>query len=133
MHTSEYKRSREQSGKLDHENCAGPLIAVLQEICPDYTRMNVEWLDTGIMAKMGLPIETRVLILLASSVSRGERLLRLRSYAEAAIGLGIAKEEIVEAVLQTLPIAGFPTVIEALSSVKDLLVAPAHRTQSSVP
>lgn len=104
MHLSEYTRSREQSGKFDHENCAGPLIAVLQEICPDYTRMNVQWFDTGILVKMGLPIETRVLILLASSVSRRERLLQMRTYAEAALGLGIEKEEIVETVLQTLPV-----------------------------
>lgn len=132
MHISEHKKSRELSGKLDHENGVGPLIGVLQEICPDYLRINVRWFDTGITAKMFLPIEIRVLILLASSVSRGERPIRLRSYAEAALGLGIAKEEIVQAVLQTLPVAGFLAVAEALSTVRDLLVAPAHRTQLSV-
>ena len=132
MHISEHKKSRELSGKLDHENSVGRLIGVLQEICPDYLRMNVKWFDTGITAKMFLPIEIRVLILLASAVSRGERPMRLRSYAEAAIGLGIAKEEVVQALLQTLPVAGFPTVTEALSSVRDLLVAPVHRTQLPV-
>lgn len=131
MHISEHKNSRELSGNLDHENSVGPLIRMLEEICPDYLRVNVKWFDTGLTVKMFLPIEIRVLILLVSSVSRGERPIRLRSYAEAAIGLGIAKEEIVQAVLQTLPVAGFPAVTEALASVRDLFVAPAHRTQLS--
>lgn len=126
MHMSEYERGREHSLKLDHGDSSGSLITVLREICPEFTRKNVQWFDTGIMARMVSPIETRVLILLASSASKGDRLPQVKSYAGAAIALGIAKEEIVEAVLQTLPVAGFPAVTDALFSVRDAIAISAR-------
>ena len=51
--------------------------------------------------------------------------LQVKAYAEAAIGLGISKEAVVETVLQTLPIAGFPAVTNALLNLRDTVAV--HR------
>jgi 4-carboxymuconolactone decarboxylase len=66
---------------------------MLEEMCPDYVDMTMRWSYGGITARPGLSIETRVLLLLACCVCRGELPLQGKAYVEAAHGLGISKED----------------------------------------
>ena len=70
-----------------------------------------------------LSIETRVLVMLAWCICRDEYPLQVKAYAEAALGLGISREAVVETVLQTLPIAGFSAVTNALLNLRDTVAA----------
>jgi 4-carboxymuconolactone decarboxylase len=83
--------------------------------------MNFEWAYAGVTGRPVLPIETRVLLLLACCICRGELPVQVKAYGEAALGLGISKPEIMETVLQIPPIVGFPAVTNALLSIKDAL------------
>jgi 4-carboxymuconolactone decarboxylase len=121
MKTQEYKKGRELCEKLHGKHSGGALVAMLNEICPDYVDMTMEWSYAAINARPGLSIETRVLLLLACCICRGELPLQVKAYVEAAHGLGISKETIAETILQTLPIAGFPAVTNAFLSAKEAL------------
>jgi 4-carboxymuconolactone decarboxylase len=123
MQTPDYEKGRELCERLHGEHSGAALIAALQNICPDYMKMTMEWSYAGITARSGLSIETRVLLLLACCICRGELPLQVKAYLEAALGLGISKEAIVETILQTLPIVGFPAVTNALLSAKDALAS----------
>ena len=61
--------------------------------------------------------------MLAWCICRDEYPLQVKAYAEAALGLGISREAVVETVLQTLPIAGFPAVTNALLNPRDTVAA----------
>ena len=100
------------------------IVAVLNRVCPDYVDMNVEWAYAGITGRPGLALETRTLILLAACICRGDLPAQVNAYVEAALGLGISKTAVVETILQTLPIAGFPAVTNAFLAAKNVL-APA--------
>jgi 4-carboxymuconolactone decarboxylase len=121
MKTQEYKKGRELCEKLHGEHNGGALVAMLEEICPDYVDMTMEWAYAGITARPGLSIETRVLLLLACCICRGELPLQVTAYVEAAHGLGISRATIAETILQTLPIAGFPAVTNAFLFAKEAL------------
>jgi len=96
------------------------MVAALQNICPEYMDITMELAYAGITARPGLPLETRVLILLAACICRGELPAQVKAYTEAAIGLGISKQAITETILQTLPIAGFPAVTNAFLALQDV-------------
>lgn len=119
MKTQEYERGRELCEQLHGEHSGGALVALLEEICPDYVNITMEWAYAGITARPGLSIETRVLLLLACCICRGELPLQVKAYVEAARGLGISKATIAETILQTLPIAGFPAVTNAFLAAKE--------------
>jgi 4-carboxymuconolactone decarboxylase len=121
MKTTEYQMGRELCEKIHGEHSGGALVAMLEDICPDYVNMTMEWAYAGITARPGLSIETRVLLLLACCICRGELPLQVKAYVEAAHGLGISRVTIAETILQTLPIAGFPAVTNAFLSAKEAL------------
>jgi 4-carboxymuconolactone decarboxylase len=123
MQTPDYEKGRELCERLHGKHSGASLIATLREICPDYMRMTLEWSYAGITARPGLPIETRVLLLLACCVCRGELPLQVKAYVEAALGLGLSKDAIVETILQALPIVGFPAVTNALLSAREALAS----------
>jgi 4-carboxymuconolactone decarboxylase len=131
MKSQEYKMGRKLCEKLHGEHSGGALIATLEEICPDYIDMTMEWSYAGITARPGLSIETRVLLLLACCICRGELPLQVKAYVEAAYGLGIAKATIAETILQTLPIAGFPAVTNAFLSAKEALKTADPQSRTS--
>jgi 4-carboxymuconolactone decarboxylase len=61
--------------------------------------------------------------MLAWCICRDEYPLQVKAHAEAALGLGISREAVVETVLQTLPIAGFSAVTNALLNLRDTVAA----------
>lgn len=97
------------------------IVKALERVCPDYIAMNMEWAYAGITGRPGLALETRALILIAACICRGELPAQVKAYVEAALGLGVSKREIVETILQTLPIAGFPAVTNAFLAAGDAL------------
>ncbi|HEY7370536.1 MAG TPA: carboxymuconolactone decarboxylase family protein [Polyangia bacterium] len=124
MPTSTFEIGLALANKLHGQHAGDQMIAALQKICPDYIKMNMEWAYAGITARPDLPIETRVLIVLACCVCR-DYPVQVRAYAEAALGLGVTREAVVETVLQTLPIAGFPAVTNALLALDATVAARA--------
>jgi 4-carboxymuconolactone decarboxylase len=131
MNSSEYSRGWEIAEQLHGAHSGGDLIATLKEICPDYLTMTMEWAYAGIVARGVLPLRTRVLMLLACCICRAELPGQVKAYAEAALGLGIPECEVIETILQTLPIAGFPAVTNAFLAVKDVLLPPVRIGQFS--
>jgi 4-carboxymuconolactone decarboxylase len=123
MSSSEFEKGRLLCERLHGKHSGADLIAILREVCPDYLAMTMEWAYAGITARPVLPIETRVLLLLGCCICRGELPAQVKAYAEAALGLGLSKSEITETILQTLPIAGFPAVTNAMLAVKDVLTS----------
>ena len=115
-----YEVGRELCEKLHGQHSGAAMVAALQNICPEYMDITMEWAYAGITARPGLPLETRVLILLAACICRGELPAQVKAYTEAAIGLGISKQAITETILQTLPIAGFPAVTNAFLAIQDV-------------
>ena len=98
------------------------LVQELQDVCPDFVNMTLEWALAGIMGRPGLDLLTRELLLVASCTTLGANAApQLKAHIDAAIKVGATREQIVETILQMLFYAGGVNVSNALRSAKEIL------------
>jgi len=97
------------------------LVAAQRDVCPDFATMSIEWAMGGVMARPGLDLKTRQLIVIAACVTLGHAQPQLRAHAEGALAVGATADEIVETILQTLFYAGGAAVANALQTVAPLV------------
>jgi 4-carboxymuconolactone decarboxylase len=90
------------------------LVASLESVCPDFATMTIEWAFAGVMARPGLDLPTRQLLLIASCTTLGHATPQLRAHIEAALAIGVNREQITEAILQMLFYAGGAATSNAL-------------------
>jgi len=107
-----------------HGGHAGEAIVTeMKDICPFFAEMTIDWALGGVMARPGLDLVTRQLVLIASCVTLGHAEPQLRAHVEAALSAGATREQITETILQLTFYAGGPAVRNSLVSVRDLIAA----------
>ena len=97
------------------------LVAAVARICPDFADMTFEWALAGVMARPGLDLKTRELLLIAACTTLGHAQPQLRAHIDAARRVGATREEIVETILQMLFYAGGAAVANALIIAGEVL------------
>lgn len=97
----------------------------LAEVAPDFARMIVEYAFGDIFSRNDLDLHTRELIAISVLAARGDSAAQLRAHVASALKFGIARPEIVEAMMQVSIYSGFPVVINALTACHDLLTEPS--------
>jgi 4-carboxymuconolactone decarboxylase len=107
--------------KLHGGHAGAAMVAEMQDVCPEFADISIEWAIGGIMARPGLDLVTRELVLVASCVTMGHAMPQLRAHAEAALKIGATREQLVETILQLVFYAGGPAVRNALAHLQDLL------------
>jgi len=116
-----YRRGLELLENLHGGHAGEAMVAEMQDVCPAFADMTIEWALGGVMARPGLDLLTRQLILIASCVTLGHALPQLRAHTEAALTAGASKEKIIETILQLTFYAGGPSVRNSLVALKDVL------------
>jgi len=106
--------------KLHGGHAGAAMVAEMQCVCPEFADITIEWALGGIMARPGLDLITRELILVASCVTLGHAMPQLRAHTEAALKIGATKEQIVETILQLTFYAGGPAVRNSLVLVQEV-------------
>ncbi|MGO4377664.1 carboxymuconolactone decarboxylase family protein [Pseudoduganella sp. RAF53_2] len=114
------RRGLELLDQLHGSHAGAAMVAEMQEICPPFADMSIDWAIGTIMDRPGLDLKTRELILVASCVTLGHALPQLRAHAEAALKVGATREQIVETILQLVFYAGGPAVRNSLVYLKDV-------------
>jgi 4-carboxymuconolactone decarboxylase len=100
------------------------IVAEMRDICPFFAEMTIDWALGGVMARPGLDLLTRQLVLVAACVTLGHAEPQLRAHVEAALKIGATREQITEVILQLTFYAGGPAVRNSLVSIRDLLETP---------
>ena len=109
--------------QLHGSGAAQALKAEMDGLCPDFVEMSIEWALGGVMARPGLDLITRELVVIASCVTLGHSVTQLRAHVHAALVAGATREQIIESMLQLMFYAGGASVRNALAHCRDLLVA----------
>ena len=120
------RRGTELLERLHGGHAGAAMVAEMQSVCPDFADMTIEWAIGGIMARPGLDLVTRELLLIASCVTLGYAAPQLRAHIEAALKVGATKEQVIETILQLTFYAGGPAVRNSLVLARDVFehVAP---------
>lgn len=114
------RRGLELLEQLHGGHAGAGMVAEMQEVCPAFADMTIDWAIGSIMDRPGLDLATRELILVASCVTMGHAMPQLRAHAEAALKVGATQEQIVETVLQLTFYAGGPAVRNSLVLLKEV-------------
>ncbi|MFC5474422.1 carboxymuconolactone decarboxylase family protein [Paraherbaspirillum soli] len=114
------RRGLELLEQLHGGHAGAAMVAEMQDVCPAFADMTIDWAIGAIMDRPGLDLLTRELILIASCVTMGHAMPQLHAHAEAAMKVGATKEQIVETVLQLTFYAGGPAVRNSLVVLKDV-------------
>jgi len=96
------------------------LVASLEDICPDFATMTIEWALAGVMGRPGLDLTTRQLLLIAACTTLGFAAPQLRAHIEAALSIGATREQIVETILQMTFYAGGAATSNAMRTAAEV-------------
>jgi 4-carboxymuconolactone decarboxylase len=95
------------------------LVASLEEICPDFATMTIEWAMAGVMGRPGLDLVTRQLLLIAACTTLGFAVPQLRAHIEAGLSIGATREQIIETILQMTFYAGGAATSNAMRTAAE--------------
>ena len=116
-----HRRGEELLTRLHGGHAGEAIVEEMRDLCPFFAEMTIDWALGGVMARPGLDLLTRQLVLIAACVTLGTAAPQLRAHFEAALAVGATREQITEVMLQLTFYAGGPAVRNALVSVGDLV------------
>jgi len=93
----------------------------------DLGRYIAEFAFGDVYSREGLGLRDRELATVAALTAMGGREPQLRLHIGAALNVGLTAEEIEEVIIQTVPYAGFPTAINAMSLLGEVTSSRTHQ------
>jgi alkylhydroperoxidase/carboxymuconolactone decarboxylase family protein YurZ len=102
-------------GERAQEGYADPGNTITGELYPIAIRYGYGEL----WSRPGLDRRQRMLCALAAFTAMGLQ-SQLRKFAKSALNVGLAREEVIEAVIQTAPYGGFPRALNGLAILTDV-------------
>ncbi|MFJ6252730.1 MULTISPECIES: carboxymuconolactone decarboxylase family protein [unclassified Streptomyces] len=114
----------------------GDMTDNLREVAPGFEELLLGFAFADVWARTVLPLRERALVRLGALTALGAPVTATRANIDSALHAGLGREEVSEAILQTLPYAGFPHAITALEILRELVEPvpgrtdpPAHRAE----
>ena len=104
----------------------GPAAEEVVAPLGDLGRYIVEFAFGDIYSRDGLSLRDREIATVALLAGLGARDPQLRVHLAAGLNVGLTAKELEEIIIQTVPYAGFPTAINALNALRDVVGAAAR-------
>lgn len=97
------------------------VIESLRDIAPDLGRYVIEFPFGDVYSRPGMDLRTRELVTVAALTAMGNCRPQLRVHANGALNVGCSQEEIVETIIQMAVYAGFPSALNGMAVLKEVL------------
>lgn len=124
MTPSRYERGRAKLQEIDGD--AGiRVVDSLRDIAPDFARYLIEFPFGDIYSRPGLDLRSREIAVLAALTALGNATPQLKVHIQAALKVGVTREEIVEVMMQMAVYAGFPAALNGLFAAKEVFANSA--------
>jgi 4-carboxymuconolactone decarboxylase len=116
---SRLERGRRALAEIDGK--AGQnVIDALADIAPDFAVYIFEFPFGDIYSRPGLDLRSREIATIAALAAMGNAAPQLKVHIEAALNVGVTREEIVEILMQTAVYSGFPAALNGLFAAKEV-------------
>lgn len=122
----ESRQTRFERGKVRLAEVDGMVGEEVVAPLGDLGRYIVEFAFGDIYSRDGLSLRDRELATVAALTAMGGCEPQLKVHARAALNVGLTRDEIEETILHTVPYAGFPTAINAMNALKEVLEDVGH-------
>lgn len=99
------------------------VVASLADIAPDFARYLIEFPFGDIYSRPGLDLRSREIAVVAALTAMGNAAPQLKVHLQAALNVGVTREEIVEVIMQMSVYAGFPAALNGLAAAREVFAA----------
>jgi 4-carboxymuconolactone decarboxylase len=114
-----YQRGWEKLKEVDGQ--AGErVIETLQDIAPDFARYLIEFPFGDIYSRPALDLKSRQVAVVAALTALGNAAPQLKVHINAALNVGLTRQEVVEVIMQMAVFAGFPAALNGLFAAKEV-------------
>jgi len=114
-----YERGLEKLREIDGE-IGQRVVDSLADIAPDFARYLIEFPFGDIYSRPGLDLQSREIAVVAALTAMGNAAPQLKVHIQAALNVGVTREEIVETIMQMAVYAGFPAALNGLMVAKEV-------------
>ena len=97
------------------------VIQSLQDIAPDLGKYVIEFPFGDVYSRPGLDLRTRELVTVAALTAMGNCQPQLKVHINGALNVGCSKEEVVETIIQMAVYAGFPSALNGMAVLKEVI------------
>ncbi len=99
------------------------VVVSLADIAPDFARYLIEFPFGDIYSRPGLDLRSREIAVVAALTAMGNAAPQLKVHLQAALNVGVSREEIVEVIMQMAVYAGFPAALNGLFATREVFGA----------
>lgn len=107
------------------------VVASLADIAPDFARYLIEFPFGDIYSRPGLDLRSREIAVVAALTAMGNATPQLKVHLQAALNVGVTREEIVEVIMQMAVYAGFPAALNGLTAAREVFAVSDAETATS--
>lgn len=96
------------------------VVESLNDVAPDLGRYIVEFTFGDVYTRPGLDLPQRQLVTLGGLIAFGDTAPQQRVHVGAALNVGLSPRQVIETVIQTVPLVGFPRALNAVGVVREV-------------
>lgn len=96
------------------------VIKALEGIAPDVGNYIIAFAFGDIYSRKGLSVQEREIITVTSLLTAGGCEPQLKVHINGALHVGVPPEKLIEAFIQCIPYTGFPRVLNAVFTAKEI-------------
>ncbi len=125
MLPSRYEQGLAKLQQIDG-NAGVRVIDSLRDIAPDFARYLVEFFG-DIYSRPGLDLKSREIATVAALTALGNATPQLKVHIQAALNVGVTRDEVIEIIMQMAVYAGFPAALNGLNAAREVFSADEGR------
>ncbi len=120
MQLSRYERGWEKLKEIDGE-AGEKVIQSLKDVSPDLGTYIIEYAFGDVYSRTGLDLKSKEIAVVAALTAMGNAQPQLKVHINGALNTGTSINELKEVILQMSGYSGFPSSINAMNILKDVL------------
>lgn len=117
MSNERYERGLAKLHEIDGE-AGDAVVAALADIAPDFARMLIEFGFGDMYSRPTLDLRSKEIAVVAALTAMGTATPQLKVHLNAALNVGVSRDEIVETIMLMGIYAGFPAALNGLFAAK---------------
>lgn len=117
MTNERYERGLAKLNEIDGK-AGQEVVAALADIAPDFGRMLIEFGFGDVYSRPMLDLRSKEIAVVAALTAMGTAAPQLKVHLNAALNVGVSRDEIVETMMLMTLYAGFPAALNGLFAAK---------------
>ena len=115
--TDRYERGLARLHEIDGK-AGDEVLAALSDISPDFARLLIEFGFGDVYSRPTLDVRSKEIAVIAALAAMGTAAPQLKVHLNAALNVGVTREEITETMILMGVYAGFPAALNGLFAAK---------------